>query len=55
MGKIFRVWRERLAAACFAQSRQSAWDRLLSIIHESRNLADAWDIAGPEERTILLD
>ncbi|ODT04187.1 MAG: hypothetical protein ABS52_05920 [Gemmatimonadetes bacterium SCN 70-22] len=39
----------------FAQSRQSAWDRLSSIIHESRNLADAWETAGPEERTILLD
>jgi DNA invertase Pin-like site-specific DNA recombinase len=39
----------------FAQSRQRAWDRVEGIIHESRNLASAWDKAGPEERRILLD
>lgn len=39
----------------FAQSRERAWERLASIIHESRNLAAAWDSAGPEERRVLLD
>src|SRR5205085_1425495 len=39
----------------FARSKEEAWTRLEGIIHESRNLAAAWDKAGPEERRILLD
>jgi hypothetical protein len=39
----------------FARSKERAWERLEGIIHESRNLAAAWDSAGPEERRILLD
>lgn len=42
-------------AKVFAQSKERAWERLEAIIHESRNLAAAWDQAGPEERRILLD
>lgn len=42
-------------AECFAQSRNNAWEELSRIIHETRNLARAWDKCGPEERKILLD
>ena len=42
-------------AKSFAQSKERAWERLEAIIHESRNLAAAWDKSGPEERRILLD
>lgn len=39
----------------FASSREGAWERLSAIIHETRNLAAAWHVAGPEERKILRD
>lgn len=42
-------------ANAFAASRENAWQRLQGIIKESRNLAAAWDSAGPEERRILFD
>ena len=48
--------KERLVEALeFVKSRESAWEKLSSIIHESRNLAAAWETASPEERTVLLD
>jgi DNA invertase Pin-like site-specific DNA recombinase len=39
----------------FARSRENAWDRLSTIISETRNLAEAWPNLGEEERKILLD
>lgn len=42
-------------AKSFAQSREDAWVRLSSVIHESRNLASAWATASPEDRATLLD
>lgn len=39
----------------FALSKEDAWKRLEAVVHETRNLAAAWDSAGPEERRILLD
>jgi hypothetical protein len=39
----------------FARSHEDAWDRLSTIISETRNLADAWPGLGEEERKILLD
>jgi hypothetical protein len=51
-----RASRKQLEEArSFAKSRENAWERLSGIIHESRNLAAAWETAGPEERKILLD
>ena len=48
--------KRRLAdAEALATSKESAWEGLSAIIHETRNLAAAWDHAGPEERKVLLD
>src|SRR5690606_26204569 len=38
-----------------ARSRQVTWDRLSALLDATRNLADAWDQAGLEERRTLLD
>ena len=47
--------RELEEAQEFARSRQLAWDRLTSVIDETRNLAATWDKVGLEERRVLLD
>ncbi len=44
-----------LQAETFAQSRASAWQRLSSIISETRSLAAAWNKGGPEGRKVMLD
>jgi hypothetical protein len=38
-----------------ASSREDAWDALSAVIHETRNLAAAWEVVSAEERKILLD
>lgn len=43
------------AATQFARSKEDAWEELSKIISDSRNLAAAWDKAGPEERKVLFD
>lgn len=48
--------KRRLAEAEeLAGSREDAWETLSAILDETRNLAETWDVAGPEERKILLD
>jgi hypothetical protein len=44
-----------LEAERFAASKEDAWARLSGIIHETRNLAAAWETASSEDRKILLD
>ena len=46
---------ELVKARSWASSRERAWEKLEAIIRESRNLASAWEAAGPEERRILFD
>lgn len=46
---------ELAEARAFAASKERAWERLQSIIYESRTLAAAWEKSGPEERRILLE
>ena len=39
----------------FAASREAAWERVASIIDETRNLAEAWPTLGEPGRKALLD
>ena len=53
--RLSTALRELDDAEQFAQSREDAWHELAGIIHETRNLADAWPNLTPEERKTLLD
>lgn len=46
--------RELADAESFERSTASVLERLTSAIHETRNIADAWENCSPEERATLL-
>ena len=46
---------ELRTAEAFAKSKEDAWSTLSSIIHETRDLGNAWSKIGVEGRKVLLD